>query len=104
MLRSGGSNASDDKKALGDRSNRASSVKKGAKDIYLSKSRYVPGIKSPNLCYISSLGISKADATNNNQNGAASNGYANARLGQLKQNSASQARSALQARFEYAYG
>jgi hypothetical protein len=28
---------------VADRSNRASSVKKGAKDLYLSKSRYVPG-------------------------------------------------------------
>ncbi|KAI6204124.1 hypothetical protein M3Y94_00635900 [Aphelenchoides besseyi] len=89
--KSGGSSTSEEKKALADRSNRASSVKKGAKDMYLSKSRYLPG-------------VAKADATNNNQNGAASNGYANARLANPKQNSASQARSALQARFEYAYG
>ncbi|KAI6174941.1 hypothetical protein M3Y97_00977000 [Aphelenchoides bicaudatus] len=89
--KSGGSTNSEEKKALADRSNRASSVKKGAKDLYLSKSRYVPGVV-------------KADATNNNQNGAASNGYANARLSQPKQSSATQARSALQARFEYAYG
>ncbi|CAD5208373.1 unnamed protein product [Bursaphelenchus xylophilus] len=87
-VKSGGSNASTEKHALQDKSNRSSSGKK-AKDIYLAKSRYVPGV------------VKNEGGNNNNNNGAAANGYSRAKN---SVNSTTQARSALQARFEYAYG
>ncbi|CAD5205353.1 unnamed protein product [Bursaphelenchus okinawaensis] len=82
--KSGGSNASTEKQAFADRSNRSNSGKKAAKDIYLAKSRYVPGMV-------------KSGSGNNN-------GAPNMSRSKSNSNSQSQARSALQARFEYAYG
>jgi hypothetical protein len=74
---------------LADRTNRALSGKKDpVKDIYLAKSRYVPGVvKNEN-------GNNASNALNNTL-----------RVGKPQNNSAAnQARSAVQARFEYAYG
>ncbi|KAH7724930.1 CMGC/RCK/MAK protein kinase [Aphelenchoides avenae] len=90
----GESNGSADK-TLADRTNRAFSGKKpmAAKDIYLSKSRYVPG----------------AVKGENGNNAAAMTAFGSTFRGgapPAKQHSADKAhaRSALQARFEYAYG
>uniref|UniRef100_A0AC35GJK7 Protein kinase domain-containing protein n=1 Tax=Panagrolaimus sp. PS1159 TaxID=55785 RepID=A0AC35GJK7_9BILA len=76
---------------LADRTNRALSGKKDpVKDIYLAKSRYVPGV------------IKNENGNGNNAANALSNTL---RVGKPANGSAAnQARSSVQARFEYAYG
>ncbi|KAI1717374.1 protein kinase domain-containing protein [Ditylenchus destructor] len=96
-----------DSGALADKTNRVVSGKKtAAKDIYLAKSRYIPGIvKGEN-------GNNAAATTikgHSLDNGFGSNLSKNASQAPppIKQTSAgasSQARSSVQARFEYAYG
>uniref|UniRef100_A0A7E4US22 non-specific serine/threonine protein kinase n=1 Tax=Panagrellus redivivus TaxID=6233 RepID=A0A7E4US22_PANRE len=86
---------------LADRTNRALSGKRNPKDIYLAKSRYMPGVV-------------KSDNSSNNSSFVGGGGNAGAGLGNTMRGSFlggkgvpsanAQARSAVQARFEYAYG